>query len=120
MNSSLKCIEAREEFFEGAVPFEHGDGTILPWRLEVDKQCLYVDEALLDKGKCSVGVRLRVRTDAKLLGDSDAKLMLDECHPTTEGYELMGRRFVDKIFDPIAERYPHLKRKNNDTNSFSS
>jgi hypothetical protein len=114
MNNNLKCVKVREEFFHGAISFEYGDGTIRPWRLEVDKRNLYVDETLLSKGKFSAGVRLRVRTDSKHLGleiaavsdcqDQDAKRQYDlVVHNELIETKEIGQNSNDKVIFELPE-----------------
>lgn len=60
----MKTIGLKEEFFEGAVSFERGDGWIKPWRVIFDKRALFAspEETLLGRMECTAGIRLRFKT----------------------------------------------------------
>ena len=56
-----------DEFFEGALSVEKGDGWLKPWRLPHEKAALFPapDNALMGKAAMSSGVRLRFETDSQ-------------------------------------------------------
>ena len=89
MSNNLKCIKAKQEYFCGAISFEYSNETVRPWRLEVDKHDLYIDQGLLDNGRCSAGIRLRAKTNSRHLGLKIAAV--PECHEkgTKRQYDLV-------------------------------
>ncbi len=65
----MKPVAITEEYFHGAVSFEHGDGWIRPWRLPFAQLKLFPsnDDLLVVHAGQPTGVRLRLKTDSRNL-----------------------------------------------------
>ncbi len=67
----MKQIPPQEDFFEGAVSLQKGNGWIKPWRLPFGKLKLFPPEVegdLVSKAENTAGVRLHFQTNASKLG----------------------------------------------------
>jgi len=65
----MQTVPLTDEFFEGVISVEHGDGWLKPWRLPHDQRRLFPspDDGLLMRAEMASGARLRFETDSEQL-----------------------------------------------------
>lgn len=65
----MQTVALTDEFFEGVISVEHGDGWLKPWRLPHDRRRLFPspDDGLLLRAEMASGARLRFETDSEQL-----------------------------------------------------
>jgi len=75
----MQDIAIQEDFFQGAISIEKGDGFLKPWRLPFDQLELFAspDDTLVTRSEHASGVRLRFETDSTTAGLSFLPLTCD-------------------------------------------
>lgn len=80
----MRRVEFGDEFFQGAVAVERGEGWLRPWRIPANKRDLFIspDDCLLARARESSGVRLRFETDSPRVTLDFAPLETAPINPT--------------------------------------
>ncbi|MBN2451223.1 MAG: GDSL family lipase [Lentisphaeria bacterium] len=87
----MKTIRVDASMMEGAVSLEEGDGWLKPWRLPFEDRCLFPpDDGLAARAEMAAGVRLRFRTDSRVVGVSVAAVSGPIPVDVTRGADLLA------------------------------